>query len=141
MSAILLISIIVGNQKIPFDVKSSGVMSLPSFVKTGVLVQKVKEGSETYRQNRWYFHKYNLFPWKRKGSSKINENKQSLILLYPQYETPFDNSIKYYFSCSVSFLHMFLLLDFHYLPAFVNSFFLSWTNFSWQNTIMHLLMA
>jgi len=52
MSAILLISIIVENQKIPFDVVSSGITSLPSFVKTGVLVQ-VKGGSNTYIQNRW----------------------------------------------------------------------------------------
>jgi hypothetical protein len=50
MSATLLISIIVGNQKILFDVVSSGIMSLTSFVKTGV---KVKEGSDTYIQNRW----------------------------------------------------------------------------------------
>jgi hypothetical protein len=53
MSAILLISIIAGNKKIQFDVVSSGIMSLPSFVKTGVLVQRVKEGSNIYVQNRW----------------------------------------------------------------------------------------
>jgi hypothetical protein len=51
--SILLISITVGNQKIPFDVVSSGIMSLPSFVKKCVLVQKVKEESDTYIQNRW----------------------------------------------------------------------------------------
>jgi hypothetical protein len=52
-SATSLISITVGNQEIPSAVVSSGIMSLPSFVKTGVLVQKVKEGSDTYIQNRW----------------------------------------------------------------------------------------
>jgi hypothetical protein len=39
MSAILLIPMMVGNKKIPFDV-SSGIMSLPSIVKTVVLGQR-----------------------------------------------------------------------------------------------------
>jgi hypothetical protein len=53
MSATLLTAIIVGNQKVPFDVVSSGRMTLPSFVKIGVLVQKVKEGCNTYMLNKW----------------------------------------------------------------------------------------